>query len=462
MKDKASFFSFILSCLFLAYFWGVITGRYQLFPYPIFEGARKVVDPFLNPDSDTPTVFTQGPDSLHTFPYRDYYSGSGVTLSNKEKAYEGYTLFTAFDGGKCNHFLVDFEGNTVQEWHINFSEVWSKDAPFLKEQFGDEWTCWQGTHLSSDGTLVATFMDIGRPYCGGLVSLNLDSEVVWSLPKCTHHDVHLGEDGLIYAPGMILVEAEEGEGGDNISERYIEPEDTPSEPSKTVFWKAPLLKDTVVVASQDGELQEEFPLLEAFFNSEYRWSLSTQFNAARAAYGDRDPTHLNDVELVTEAWAKHHPKVEAGDIMLSVRNMNAIAILDRDTKNINWLTSGPFARQHDPDLLPNGNILIFDNWGTSGSETGATRVMEWDPKTQTIVWEYGGTRERPLHASFRGSQQPLPNGNVLITESTGGRILEVTRNGEIVWEYINQLSDDRVGVVIRAQRFAPDSLDFVK
>ena len=257
------------------------------------------------------------------------------------------------------------------------------------------------------------------------------------------------------------METEEGEESANVSERYIKPEDTPLEQSTTVFWKAPILKDTVVVASQDGELLEEFQLLEAFFNSDYRWSLATQFSSAKASYGDRDPTHLNDIELVTEEWAKHHPKVEAGDIMLSVRNMNAIAILNRNTKSINWLTSGPFARQHDPDLLANGNILIFDNWGTSGSETGATRIIEWDPKTQKIVWEYGGTRERPLHASFRGSQQPLPNGNVLITEATGGRILEVTRDGEIVWEYINQLSDDRVGVVVRAQRFSPDSLDFI-
>jgi hypothetical protein len=36
---------------------------------------------------------------------------------------------------------------------------------------------------------------------------------------------------------------------------------------------------------------------------------------------------------------------------------------------------------------------------------------------------------------LRGDAQALPNGNVLITESTKGRVLEITRAGEIVWEF---------------------------
>jgi hypothetical protein len=36
-----------------------------------------------------------------------------------------------------------------------------------------------------------------------------------------------------------------------------------------------------------------------------------------------------------------------------------------------------------------------------------------------------------------GNAQRLPNGNTLITESAFGRFFEVTREGEIVWEYVN-------------------------
>lgn len=458
MKDKASIVLFVLSSVFLAYLWGVVTGAYELFPYAVLRNAKQVADGFTAFGSDAaPASSSKGPASLHTFPNREAYSGGGVTTSTPDKAYPGYTLFTAYDGEKCTNLLVNFEGDVVQEWYVKFSEVWGEEAPFLKRQLSDEWTCWQGTQLLPNGNLIAAFIDNGRPYCGGLVSLNLESEVVWSLPKCAHHDVHLGEDGLVYAPSMSLVEQREEAG-----ERYVNPGLLPSEPPKQLSWEAPILKDSVIVTSQDGGLIEEIQLLDAFYNSDYRWSLATHFRPVKHPSGDWDPTHLNDVEFITEDWAKHHPVIEVGDIMISVRNMNAIAIIDRDTKTVKWMTSGPFARQHDPDLLKNGNILLFDNWGAAGSESGATRIIEWDPKAQKIVWEYLGTDERPLHTTFRGSQQQLPNGNVLITETTGGRVLEVTRDGEIVWEYINKLDDNTVGAVIRAQRFAADNLEFLQ
>ena len=461
MKDKASIISFIFSSVFLAYLWGVFTGTYQIFPYAIFKSAQDVINEFRSSDSETAPVSSwRGPQHVHTFPYREDYSGDGVTISKPEKSYQGYTLFTAYDGDKCTNLLVNFEGDIVQEWYVKFSDVWGKKAPFLDEQFGDEWTCWQGTHLLPNGDLIATFIDNGRPYCGGLVRLDLDSKIVWSLPKCTHHDVHIGKDNLIYAPGMYLVQGESE--GENPGKRYLTFRQLPTTPSEVQLWQTPILRDTIVVASQDGKFLEEIEILDAFFNSDYRVSLSTKhFKAQQHSKATLDPTHLNDIELITEDWAKHHPKINPGDIMISPRNMSAIAIIDRTSKAIKWITSGPFAQQHDPDLLDNGNILLFDNRGTIGSETGGTRIIEWDPKTQEIVWEYGGTKERPLHSGHRGSQQPLPNGNILITEHTGGRIIEVTRSGEIVWEYINKLNNDLVGGVIRAQRFPRDSLDFL-
>ena len=87
---------------------------------------------------------------------------------------------------------------------------------------------------------------------------------------------------------------------------------------------------------------------------------------------------------------------------------------------------GPWLRQHDPDLLANGNILLFDNQGQC-RPGGITRVIEVDPRTQEIVWTYAGTPEEPFESEVRSSEARLPNGNTLITESDGGRLFEVTR-----------------------------------
>ena len=58
------------------------------------------------------------------------------------------------------------------------------------------------------------------------------------------------------------------------------------------------------------------------------------------------------------------------------------------------------------------------------------------------MWSYRGSREHKLDSAIRSSQEVQPNGNILITESDGGRLLEVTRGGDIVWEYVNPV---RVG-----------------
>ena len=42
-----------------------------------------------------------------------------------------------------------------------------------------------------------------------------------------------------------------------------------------------------------------------------------------------------------------------------------------------------------------------------------------------------------FYSPFISSAQRLPNGNTLITEGSGGRIIEVTSQHDIVWEYIS-------------------------
>ena len=43
----------------------------------------------------------------------------------------------------------------------------------------------------------------------------------------------------------------------------------------------------------------------------------------------------------------------------------------------------------------------------------------------------------PFFSRTCGSNQRLPNGNTLITETDYGRVFEVTRDNEIVWEFIS-------------------------
>lgn len=106
--------------------------------------------------------------------------------------------------------------------------------------------------------------------------------------------------------------------------------------------------------------------------------------------------------------------------------------------------------QHDAYIIPKGlpgagNLLLFDNEGESGyppiPSQLASRVLEINPITKQIVWQYSGVDSGApawtFFSSFISSARRLPNGNTLIDEGMNGRIFQVTPAGEIVWEYIN-------------------------
>ena len=133
---------------------------------------------------------------------------------------------------------------------------------------------------------------------------------------------------------------------------------------------------------------------------------------------------------------------------------------------VTWLARGDWQKQHDPDFLANGNILLFNNIDLKLNEAGerVSSVIEFNPQTQAVEWSFSGTQSEPLYTSARGSQQRLPNGNTLITESQSGRIIEVTRTGEVVWEYYNPdrygPNGDQLPSIFWASRYAASTIDF--
>ena len=113
-------------------------------------------------------------------------------------------------------------------------------------------------------------------------------------------------------------------------------------------------------------------------------------------------------------------------------------------------------------------MLLLDNKGGNRAEPfreDRSRVIEWDPRTRGTVWSYGGVEGQPLFTHWLGYVERLPNGNTLITESTRGRVLEVTSGGEIVWQYVspNRSGEDGefIATLMGAQRVSPNRLTFL-
>ena len=125
-------------------------------------------------------------------------------------------------------------------------------------------------------------------------------------------------------------------------------------------------------------------------------------------------------------------------MIVCLRNVSLIAEVS--------LSDGRIANSYGPGLLdwPHApscvesedgerSLLVFDN----GAHRGWSRVVEVSRRTGEIVWEWRGSEERPLWSKVRGFAERLPGGNTLITESERGRAVEITRSGQILWEFLN-------------------------
>jgi len=148
-----------------------------------------------------------------------------------------------------------------------------------------------------------------------------------------------------------------------------------------------------------------------------------------------DILHTNTVELLDGSQADRLPAFAAGNVLICVRELSVIAVLDLELEKAVWGVHGRWGKPHQPTLLDNGNLLMFDNRGYHDR----SQVLEFDPATFEVEWTLRGNPPDDFYSYECGSNQRLENGNTLITESDRGKAFEVTPEGTTVWKYLNPM-----------------------
>lgn len=313
---------------------------------------------------------------------------TGVVNYIPEIAADGVNLCISAHGEQA--YLMDMEGNKLHEWKYDLAaELDGDDAKVLRKRF-------RKAHLYPDGGLAVVY--------GGhawLAKFDKDSNLQWMLKGGFHHDLEVQPDGTIYAIGSA------------------------SHVNKTIHKTKPVIEDFIVQVSADGQELRRVAVLEAIQNSIYAPLLQQM-----PAFGDI--FHTNTIEVLKTPHANAPKAWKAGQVMISIREMDVVAVIDMEEKKVVWAMTGIWDGQHQPTVLDNGNILVFDNFGT-----GMSNVYEVHPASQEIVWAYRGNASNDFYSETCGSCIRLPNGNTLITESDSGRAFEVTPDGIEAWRYVN-------------------------
>ena len=358
-----------------------------------------------------------------------------VTADSSAGSASGYTLYTSGAGSQVT--LLDEAGQPAHQWHAPFSEVWP-NAALMKSVIPDQRTFVRRAHVLRNGDLLALYeTPLNTPNGMGFARLDRDSNVVWSYEGNCHHDFATDEAGKVYVLTHEL-------------KASCHP--------KSVLGTETNIEDFLTILGSDGKLIKQVSLLDLFFDSPfYRHNILVREHTG-------DLLHANTVNLVTSEFAQHHADVSAGDLMVCLRNLNMVVIVNPDSEKIVWGASGPWHFPHDPDPLENGNLLIFDNCVGTGLQA-FSRVIEFDPRQQKIVWSFSGTENTKLRSDIRSTQQTLDEGNALICESDGGRMVEVNRAGEVVWQFENHqrggAENQYIPIMAGVRRYSKEQLPFL-
>ena len=199
----------------------------------------------------------------------------------------------------------------------------------------------------------------------------------------------------------------------------------------------PILEDQVNVVDGHGTLLEEIPILDAIAASRHASRLLASVDVC-------NPTHLNFVHVLG-ADAGGAPGIAPDDLVVSLRNLNAFAILDKNDRHLKRFVRGSFQRQHGVRHLRRAQFVMFDNLGTDG-HNGPSRLLIVDLATgeETTVFPNNDTPHhmRGFFTSERGQFDiSADRRRVVLTDLLGGRALEIRLADGAVLNVFHQIHD---------------------
>jgi hypothetical protein len=408
------------------------------------------------------------------------------TFLNTPDSFHGYTLLDPM--GSANTYLIDNCGQVINTWT---SEYVSGGACYLLD----------------DGSLVRGCRVNGF-FSGGGVGGRLerrswDNALLWSLDwadeeKHHHHDFAWMPNGHVLVLAWEHRSAEEAGAAGRIDPQTMWPESiteiAPSAPSGgTVVWEwhawDHLIQNADSTLPQFGEPSEHPGKIDVNFanvgggggpgganSGDWMHANAVNFNASldQIAVSSR---RFNEMWVIDHNTTTEEAAGPAGDLLYRYGNPEAYG---RGTAN-----DRVFFGQHDVQWIPEGHpqeghFLVYNN-GDERPGCACSSIDVWEPPLlnngtyllsdnapygpATASWTYPETLDLGFFSPNISGVQPQPNGNFVICEGAGGRLFEVTQEGDVVWEYINpegnfgispQGSDPQQNSVFRAYRYGPD------
>ncbi len=332
---------------------------------------------------------------------------------------DGYILITPLSQRsdikvKNNIYLTDSYGRAVKTWEVGngtFYSVLKKNGNLISSQIDD----------SKKEVELPT-----RGNTGIIQELDWNNNVVWEYKNSQmHHDFKtLPNDNVVVTVWEKIPK--------NISDKIKG--GIPNSEFKGEIWG-----DKIVEIDKEGKevwswsaYEHLDPELDPFpeYTTRSAWTLINSLD-----YLTKDPIEGKEAYLV------------------SLRVQNKLLIVRKEDGKVIWKSPvGMVSGQHDPTLLENGNILVFNNNISDiyKNPPAGSNILEINPKENSIVWklENGnkGLENNRFFSYLVGGTQKMSNGNIFVVDGQKGHLFEVTQDKKLVWDLINPYSTPATGL----------------
>ncbi len=398
----------LVSALALAAFaYGGLVVHYELFPYPVISDGIKTLQTLhhlhTRRELARPAYFADVPPeravaNRFQFVAGDALSGPVLWQGGRYQFLEycpdwGCLAVEYTATGEVAHAYPfrneELEQAAVAAQSDEFPHELSPAASFTKH------VVVIGISRYANGDLLAVFHQLpgaAFPYGAGVARIDRDGHPVWFRRDYSHHWPHIEADGVALVPGALI-------GSESISFKLGQTL------RKSLTLKCgtnrPYL-DAIGMIDGNGRLSKRINLLDALRDSPFAYLMSST-SEPQQAKTPCDPLHLNSVHRLGDdaggTWG-----LAPGDLVASLRNLSAFAILDGESGRVKRLVRGSFFYQHSVHHLTGATFLMFDNCGHNGTH-GPSRLLMIDlaDGRETTIFPNAQTPE-PLQNLFSHRQ----------------------------------------------------------
>ncbi|MCK5259470.1 MAG: hypothetical protein KAJ70_00265 [Candidatus Omnitrophica bacterium] len=414
---------FFISLLLAAFVWGFITHWNQYFPYQIVNKAHIAYKALMEVKNDQYREVVRKETLWYPI-----WEKSGLkrptakTFSpsrGNEKIFvlgDKRSLFDVCPKVGCLAWIIDREGNVLHAWK-NKPDLWTFRNTRKSPGYDTYPVC---AHVYPNGDLLVNYHGNATfPYAIGLAKFDKDSNLIWKKEEYYHHWFTVDSQGRILTPAIRLVQS---------------PLEINDRKYKIKCEQGMITAEYIAILDPEGNKIKSIDLTTALNKSD----LMSMLVNTKAC----DPFHLNMIDI-NEDPTRQSRVLGLGDLLISIRSMNTIGVLEKESDLFKWYFNGPLVRQHSSVFFNDSEIFVVDNAG-GPQKKGTSRVVSINVDTNEIKTIFPRENVKlPTWDFFiqtGGFLTVYPDRSRMLVAFTypSGFIWEIDiKTGEVLWEYRN-------------------------